>query len=49
MTQTELGEAVGLSTATISDIERGVSGTSVYNLKRIADRLGISITDLLAN
>jgi transcriptional regulator with XRE-family HTH domain len=49
LTQTELGEAVGLATATISDIERGESRTSVYNLRRIAQALDIAVGDLLAN
>lgn len=47
MTQGELGERVGLSTAAISEIERGVVRTSLSNLERLARALGVSLEHLL--
>jgi DNA-binding Xre family transcriptional regulator len=47
MSQTELGEAVGLSTATISQIENAKTGYSQANLQAIADALEVHPIDLL--
>jgi len=47
MSQTELGEAVGLSTATISQIENAKTGYSQAHLQAIANALEIHPIDLL--
>jgi len=46
LTLSALGAAVGLSAAALSRIERGEAGTSIANLIRIADRLGLGVADL---
>lgn len=45
--QTELGNEVGLSTATISQIENGNTGYTQANLEAIACALGCQVVDLL--
>lgn len=47
MSQTELGHAVGLSTATISQIENANTGYSQANLEALARVLGVHPIDLL--
>jgi DNA-binding Xre family transcriptional regulator len=47
LSQTELGEAVGLSTATISQIESANTGYSQANLEAIARALKVHPIDLL--
>ena len=46
LTQQEFGELVSLGTKNVSDIERGVAGTTVSTLKRICEKLSIS-SDLI--
>jgi transcriptional regulator with XRE-family HTH domain len=45
--QTQLGDAVGLSTATISQIESGKQGYTQANLEAIACALECQVVDLL--
>lgn len=47
LSQTELGEATGLSTATISQIENVKTGYSQANLEAIARALKVHPVDLL--
>lgn len=47
LTQAELGFAAGVSHAQISIIEAGKKDTHVNILVRIADRLGVTVNDLL--
>jgi len=47
LSQTELGEAVELSTATISQIENAKTGYSQANLEAIAGALNVHPIDLL--
>lgn len=46
LTQKELAEKTGLSISFISHIENKVSEPSDENLKKIADALGVSVSDL---
>lgn len=46
MTQEDLATKVKVQTATISNIERGVTDTSVYNIFKIAQTLKMNIRDL---
>ena len=46
--QGELGEAIGVSTATISQIENGKTGYSQANIEAIARALQCQVIDLLA-
>lgn len=46
--QGELGEAIGVSTATISQIENGKTGYSQANIEAIARALDCQVVDLLA-
>jgi len=48
LSQGELGEAVGVSTATISQIENGKTGYSQANIEAIARALGCEVIDLLS-
>lgn len=46
ISQEVLGEKVGLSKSQISQIETGAKSTSVERLSKIADVLGINVSDL---
>ena len=46
MTQEELASKVKVQTATISNIERGETDTSVYTVHKIADAFKIHIKEL---
>ncbi len=46
MTQEDLATKVKVQAATISNIERGVTDTSVYNIFKIAQTLKMRIRDL---
>ena len=41
-----LGEATGTTASFLSQLERGLSGVNISTLMRIAEALGISLTDL---
>ena len=47
--QSELGEKIGLTQASVSEIERGVKRGSVESLKAIADALDTDIGYLLTS
>jgi transcriptional regulator with XRE-family HTH domain len=47
VTQTELARAAGISPSAISQAERGRRGLSVDTLLRLADRLGMTLDELL--
>lgn len=47
MMQKDLAEKIGLSRGSITNIEKGLSGTTLENLYAIADALGITIHDLI--
>lgn len=47
LTQEELGEETHLSEDTISSIERGVNIPKIETIFRIADALGLSLSELL--
>ncbi|MBI4078809.1 MAG: helix-turn-helix transcriptional regulator [Candidatus Levybacteria bacterium] len=46
MTQEDLAAKIGIQTATISNIERGETDTSVYTVHKIAQALRTHIRDL---
>ncbi len=46
LTQAELAEKIERTEDTISNIERGISGTSIETAARIADSLKVSLSDL---
>ena len=46
MTQEDLAAKIGAQTATVSNIERGQTDTSVYTIYKIAQALRIHIRDL---
>jgi DNA-binding XRE family transcriptional regulator len=46
LTQDDLGRRVGVNQNCISQIERGVRRGSVTTMKKIADVLGVTVTDL---
>ena len=46
LTQEQFGNLVSLGTKNVSDIERGVTGISVFTLKRICEKLYIA-SDLI--
>lgn len=46
MTQEELAAQVGVQTATISNIERGETDTSIYTTYKIAQALKLHIKEL---
>jgi transcriptional regulator with XRE-family HTH domain len=46
--QAQLGERAGVSRVTVGSIERGDHAASVLALWRLADALGVTITELLA-
>ena len=46
MTQEDLAAKIGVQTATISNIERGETDTSVYTVYKIAEVLKMHIKDL---
>lgn len=46
MTQKELGEKTGIDAATIGKYERGILNPKIGTLRKIADALGCSVTDL---
>ena len=47
MTQEELSESIGVTPQYLSDLERGLVGTSVSTLMRICDRLNVSADFIL--
>lgn len=47
LTQRDLGERAGMDQAVISKLERGFHRPRIDTLRRIADALGLSLTDLL--
>jgi len=46
MTQEELASKTGVQTATVSNIERGETDTSVYTVYKIAEALRLHIKEL---
>lgn len=46
MTQEDLAAKIGVQTATISNIERGETDTSVYTVHKIAEALKMHIKEL---
>jgi DNA-binding XRE family transcriptional regulator len=46
MTQEELASRIKVQTATVSNIERGATDTSVYTVYKIAEALKMHIRDL---
>lgn len=46
MTQEELAAKTGVQTATVSNIERGETDTSVYTVYKIAEALRLHIKEL---
>lgn len=48
LSQEELGAKTGVQTATISNIERGETDTSVYTVFKIAQALRLHIKELFA-
>lgn len=46
MTQVELAEALGVDQTTISAWERGIAEPTIFNLRRLADILGVAPGDL---
>ncbi len=46
MTQEELAGKIGVQTATVSNIERGVTDTSVYTVFKIAQAFKLHIREL---
>lgn len=46
MTQEELASKTGVQTATISNIERGETDTSVYTVYKIAEALRLHVKEL---
>ncbi len=46
LTQEELASKVGVQTATISNIERGETDTSVYTIYKLAEALKMHIKEL---
>lgn len=46
MTQEDLAAKIGVQTATISNIERGETDTSVYTVYKIAEALKMHIKEL---
>lgn len=46
MTQEELASKIGVQTATISNIERGETDTSVYTVYKIAEVLRLHVKEL---
>ena len=46
LSQMELAEALGLDQTTISAWERGIAEPTIFNLRRLADLLGVSPGDL---
>ncbi len=46
LTQDQLAEKIGVQTATISNIERGETDTSVYTVFKIAQVLRVHIKEL---
>lgn len=47
LSQRELADALGLDQTTVSAWERGVAEPTVFNLRRLADVLGVSPGELL--
>lgn len=47
LTQEELSESIGVTPQYLSDLERGLVGTSVSTLMRICDRLNVSADFIL--
>lgn len=47
LSQAELAEALGVDQTTISAWERGVAEPTLFNLRRLADVLGVSAGELL--
>lgn len=47
LTQAQLGQAVGLSRASVANIERGYQQISLHHLSQAAEVLGISVQTLL--
>ena len=47
MSQTELAEALGVDQTTVSAWETGKAEPTIFNLRRLADILGVSPGDLL--
>jgi len=47
LTQRDLGERAGMDQAVISKLERGFHRPRIDTLRRIADALGLTVTDLL--
>lgn len=48
LTQKELGDAVGMTHLQISRIECGTQQSTSKNLSRIADALGIGVSELIS-
>ena len=49
MTQEGVAEAAGLHPNYISSVERGERNISIWNIARIAEALGVSMPELLAD
>ena len=47
MSQSALGSRIGLSRASVTNIELGRQAVSVHHLYEIADAFGVSVSDLL--
>ena len=47
LTQEELAASIGLHRTYIGDVERATRNVTVQTLKRLADGLGISMTELV--
>ena len=46
LSQTELADALGVDQTTVSAWERGVAEPTMFNLRRLADILGVSPGEL---
>ncbi|MEJ7508532.1 transcriptional regulator with XRE-family HTH domain [Staphylococcus simulans] len=46
ITQSELATKMGISQSYLSDIENGRKNPSIKTVKKLADSLGLSVTDL---
>jgi len=49
ITQEELAYDAGITVSALSRIERGLNGPGWTTVKRIADALGVSLSDLVAD
>jgi len=47
LTQDELAEKTGISTPFLANLERGSKGMSIYSLRELCEKLGISADQLL--